>query len=81
MHSRTEGTSAAPRFAEGRRPASVIADNLLDRQFEAEAPNQRWIADFTYIWTAKGCLYVAVAIDPGLCRGRLCSRAGWSAGR
>ena len=33
---------------------SVIADNLLDRQFTAEAPNQRWIADFTYIWTAEG---------------------------
>ncbi|MGN7161946.1 IS3 family transposase [Sphingomonas sp. SAFR-052] len=42
---------------------SVIADNLLDRQFTAEAPNQRWIADFTYIWTAEGWLYVAVVID------------------
>ncbi len=42
---------------------SVIVDNLLDRQFSAEAPNQRWIADFTYIWTAEGWLYVAVVID------------------
>ena len=42
---------------------SVIADNILDRQFTAEAPNQRWIADFTYIWTAEGWLYVAVVID------------------
>lgn len=42
---------------------SVIADNLLNRQFTAEAPNQRWIADFTYIWTAEGWLYVAVVID------------------
>ena len=42
---------------------SVIADNILDRQFTAEAPNQRWIADFTYIWTAEGRLYVAVVID------------------
>ena len=33
---------------------SIIADNLLDRQFTAEAPNQRWIADLTYIWTAEG---------------------------
>ena len=29
------------------------ADTVLDRQFEATAPNQKWIADFTYIWTAK----------------------------
>ena len=42
---------------------SVIADNILDRQFTAGAPNQRWIADFTYIWTAEGWLYVAVVID------------------
>ena len=41
----------------------IIADNLLDRQFTAEAPNQRWIADFTYVWTAEGWLYVAVVID------------------
>ena len=39
------------------------ADNVLDRQFEATAPNQKWIADFTYLWTAKGWLFVAVVID------------------
>ncbi len=39
------------------------ADNVLDRQFEATAPNQKWIADFTYIWTAEGWLYVAAVID------------------
>ncbi len=42
---------------------TVIAPNLLDRQFIAEAPNQKWIADFTYIWTAEGWLYVAAVID------------------
>jgi putative transposase len=26
---------------------SVIAENVLDRQFSAEAPNQKWVADFT----------------------------------
>jgi putative transposase len=35
----------------------------LDRQFEAEGPNQKWAADFTYVWTAEGWLYVAVVID------------------
>lgn len=42
---------------------SVIAGNLLDRDFRAERPNQKWLADFTYIWTAEGWLYVAAVID------------------
>jgi putative transposase len=42
---------------------SVLADNLLDRQFQADAANQKWVADFTYIWTAEGWLYVAVVLD------------------
>jgi len=42
---------------------SAIADNVLDRQFTADAPNQKWVADFTYIWTAEGWLYVAVVLD------------------
>jgi len=46
---------------EGTR--SRIADNVLDRQFTAEAPNQKWVADFTYIWTAEGWLFVAVVLD------------------
>ena len=32
---------------------------MLDRGFEAPAPNRKWIADFTYVWTAEGWLYVA----------------------
>ena len=46
---------------EGAR--SEIADNVLDRQFTADAPNQKWVADFTYIWTAEGWLFVAVVLD------------------
>lgn len=41
---------------------SVIAGNVLDRQFSADAPNQKWVADFTYIWTAEGWLYAAAVI-------------------
>lgn len=33
---------------------SVIAGNMLDRQFSADALNQKGVADFTYIWTAEG---------------------------
>ncbi len=42
---------------------SVIADNILDRDFQADRPNQKWLADFTYIWTAEGWLYGAVVLD------------------
>ena len=47
----------------GERPATSIAPNLLDRQFVASAPNQKWVADFTCLWTAEGWLYVAVVLD------------------
>jgi putative transposase len=40
-----------------------IAENLLARDFTASAPNQRWVGDITYLWTAQGWLYVAVIID------------------
>jgi putative transposase len=48
---------------DGLRFASVIAPNVLDREFSAERPNRKWIADFTYVWTAEGWLYVAAVID------------------
>ena len=47
----------------GERVISTIAPNVLDRQFHAAIPNRKWIADFTYIWTAEGWLYVAAVID------------------
>jgi putative transposase len=65
---RAEGLQARRRrrrlpFDTGGRASSAIAPNLLDRQFEATAPNQRWVADFTYIWTHEGWLYFAVVLD------------------
>lgn len=47
----------------GERPVIGIAANILDRQFESDAPNQKWVADFTYIWSAEGWLYLAVVLD------------------
>jgi len=47
----------------GQRIAQAIAPNLLDRQFKATLPNQKWVADFTYVWTREGWLYVAVVLD------------------
>jgi putative transposase len=40
-----------------------IAPNHLQREFEAQKPNQKWVADFTYIWTAEGWLYAAAVMD------------------
>jgi len=48
---------------EGDRQVANVPANLLDRQFAAERRNQKWIADFTYIWTAEGWLYVSAVID------------------
>jgi len=47
----------------GERSIEAIAPNLLERQFEAAGPNQRWVADFTYVWTLEGWLYVAAVLD------------------
>lgn len=40
-----------------------VAPNLLDRQFEAQAPNEKWVADITYIPTREGWLYLAAVLD------------------
>jgi transposase InsO family protein len=47
----------------GQRIADAVSPNVLDRQFHALAPNRKWIADFTYVWTAEGWLYVAAVVD------------------
>lgn len=44
-------------------PGAQVAPNLLQRDFSAEQPNTRWVADTTYIWTAEGWLYLAVVLD------------------
>jgi transposase InsO family protein len=40
-----------------------IHDNLLNRDFNALAPNERWVSDITYIHTKEGWLYLAVIMD------------------
>jgi len=41
----------------------AVADNLLQREFTADAPNQRWVGDVTELRTPSGKLYLAVIID------------------
>ena len=40
-----------------------IAPNLLDRNFEVDAPNKVWVSDITYIAVNKGFIYLTVVID------------------
>ena len=40
-----------------------LFDNLLERQFDVEQPNQVFASDITYVWTQEGWLYLAVVID------------------
>jgi putative transposase len=40
-----------------------IAPNVLNRKFGAAASDQSWVADFTYVWTGEGWLYLAVVLD------------------
>jgi putative transposase len=44
-------------------PGAQVAPNLLQRDFRAERPNTKWVADTTYIWTTEGWLYLAVVLD------------------
>jgi putative transposase len=40
-----------------------VAPNRLNQDFTAEAPNQKWVSDITYIDTQEGWLYLAVVMD------------------
>ena len=40
-----------------------IAPNLLNRNFKADRPNQKWVADISYVWTREGWLYLAAVLD------------------
>lgn len=44
-------------------PKAQAAPNVLNRNFTAIKPNERWVADITYIATAEGWLYVAAVLD------------------
>ena len=40
-----------------------VAINVLDQDFTAEAPDQKWGVDISYVWTAEGWLYLAIVLD------------------
>ena len=40
-----------------------VAEDLVERDFTATAPNRLWVSDITYIWTWEGWLYLAAVMD------------------
>lgn len=46
-----------------RDPGAMPAPNLLNQEFCASIPNQKWVSDITYIETAEGWLYLASVLD------------------
>lgn len=40
-----------------------VAPNLLEQNFYANIPNQKWVTDITYLWTDEGWLYLCVVMD------------------
>lgn len=45
------------------RHGHAVAPNVLQRNFTATAPNQKWLADITYVPTDEGWLYLALVLD------------------
>jgi putative transposase len=43
--------------------SSAIAENKLNREFQANKPNQKWVTDITYLHTSEGWLFLAVVMD------------------
>lgn len=44
-------------------PGARTALNLLNREFSAALPNQKWVSDITYIDTAEGWLFLSAILD------------------
>ena len=64
---RERGLSAKPRAHRTRttnsEPGARIAPNLLNQDFTAASPNEKWTGDITAVWTYEGWLYLAAVLD------------------
>jgi transposase InsO family protein len=74
-HGIRAATSRKFRHTTDSNHAQPVADNVLERDFRASRPNEKWVTDITYLWTEEGWLYLAAVED-------LYSRkvVGWSLG-
>jgi putative transposase len=65
MHDNDIRAKSARKFrhtTDSNHPLPVAA-NVLDRQFDPQGPNERWVTDITYVPTREGWLYLAVVED------------------
>jgi putative transposase len=44
-------------------PKHAVVGNVLDRDFTAARPNERWVTDISYVWTDEGWCYLAAILD------------------
>ena len=44
-------------------PTKIPAPNVLDQDFQADGPDQKWVTDITYLSTDAGWVYLAVVVD------------------
>jgi transposase InsO family protein len=58
-----EGVTRGKKKTTYRDPALPCPEDKVNREFKAPAPNILWVADFTYVRTAVGFVYVAFIID------------------
>ena len=59
----TPPTRRRHRLTTTREPADPVVRNVLNRDFTATRPNERWVTDITYIWTDEGWTYLAAILD------------------
>ncbi len=52
-----------PRRGKGTRPGPPVHDDLVQREFTADGPNELWLSDITEHWTAEGKLYLCAIKD------------------
>lgn len=65
LHRQNLPAKAARQFkaTTNSRHGLPVAPNLLEQDFSATAPKQKWVGDITYMATGEGWLYLAVLID------------------
>jgi len=74
-HGLRAATSRKFRHTTDSNHTQPVAENVLQRDFRATRPNEKWVMDITFVWTQEGWLYLAAVED-------LYSRkvVGWSLG-
>jgi transposase InsO family protein len=59
----SESLEHLPPLTTQRESGALAAPNLLAQDFTASKPNEKWLADLTYIDTFEGWLYLALVLD------------------